>query len=115
MLSSKPYWKSEIMLVVGILNHARSCAKESILNSCITSTRVQKQMFFLNPHPAVACISRMGWDIKAKNTCKMKLLLFSVMFRVQPPINLLDIILLLQGASGTPLQQLSVVALVASP
>lgn len=36
-------------------------------------------------------------------------------FMRSPPINLLDIIILLQGAPGTPLQHLSVIALVTSP
>lgn len=115
MLSSKPHWKSEIMLVVVDLNHARNSTNESTLHSCITSICIHKQMFYLKPYPAIAYISRRSWDVKAKNTSKMKLLLLIVMFCVQPTINLLDIIILLQDASGPPLQHLSVVALVTSP
>lgn len=115
MLSSKPYWMSGIILVVVVLNHARNSANESTLHSCITSVCIHKQMFCLNPYPAIAYISRRSWDMKAKNTCKMELLLLIVIFCVQPTINLLDVIMLLQGASGTPLQHLPVVALVTSP
>lgn len=108
-------WKSEIRPVVMILHQARNNANKWTLHGCITFTCIHKELFFLNLYSGIAYISRRGWDIKARNTSKMKLLLFIVMLCVQPTNKLLDIIILLQGAPGTPLQHLSVVALVTSP